>query len=251
MMSTQTPDDASSHAAPSPGDTVEVVYEACEATRVFHTGEHLVRAVDNVNLKLRAGTLVLVAGASGSGKTTLLNLLGGLDKPTTGEIRYRGADLASFSRRAITQWRRTEVSIIFQAFALLPGLSVRENVDIPLRIAGSAPDEIDDRVDYYLRLVGLAARADHRVFELSGGEQQRVAVARALAKRPSAVLADEPTGELDRKTGVKVLALLRRLCNEEGTTMCVTSHDPAAREFADEIYQLRDGTVVSQESRNA
>ncbi|MFW5744364.1 MAG: ABC transporter ATP-binding protein [Spirochaetota bacterium] len=220
------------------------VYETRCLTRVFADGDRRVRAVDKVSLDIPEGRFVLVNGRSGSGKTTLLNLLGGLDSPTSGEIVYRGASIAGYSEAERTQWRRREVAFVFQAFALLPGLTARENVDVPLRIASADPAEIGEQVAHYLSLVGLSKRADHRVYELSGGEQQRVAIARALAKRPRIVLADEPTGELDRKTAFKVLMLFRHVIEEEGLTVLATSHDPAVREIADRVYTLLDGRIV-------
>jgi putative ABC transport system ATP-binding protein len=220
------------------------VFQTHNLTRTFSDGDHVVRAVDGVSLDIPAGRFVLVNGRSGSGKTTLLNLLGGLDSPSSGEIVYRGANIAGYSEPERTRWRRSEVAFIFQAFALLPGLTARENVDVPLRIGRDDPAAIDERVAHYLSLVGLARRADHRVYELSGGEQQRVAIARALVKRPRIVLADEPTGELDRKTALKVLVLFRRIIEEEGLTVLATSHDPAVRELADKVYTLLDGRVV-------
>lgn len=228
----------------------QVIYNIVGLTCVFTNGSEEVRAVDNVTLQLKQGRFVLVNGKSGSGKTTLLNLLGGLETPTSGEIYFKGKNIAGYNQKQLTEWRRHEVGFVFQAFALLPGLTAQENVDLPLRIAGEDPRGIGEQVAHYLGLVGLSKRADHRVFELSGGEQQRVAIARALVKRPTIVLADEPTGELDRKTGLKVLALFRRLIDEEGTTVCVTSHDPAVRQFANEVYTLSDGQIVEKDIRS-
>lgn len=226
---------------------LEPLYEIRGLRRLYAIGGEPVVAVNNLDLDLLPGRLVLVSGKSGSGKTTLLNLMGALEIPTSGEIRFKGTKIAHFSQNQLTRWRREEIAFVFQAFALLPGLSARENVDLPLRIAGVAPSVIAERVDHYMGLVGLTKRAEHRVFELSGGEQQRVAIARALVKQPIVVLADEPTGELDRKTGLKVFALFRQLVNEQGISFCLTSHDPAARQFADEIYTLSDGKIVENE----
>jgi len=225
----------------------EPLYEIRGLRRLYTIGGEPVVAVNDLDLDIHPGRLVLVSGKSGSGKTTLMNLMGGLESPTAGEIRFKGTNIARFSQSEVTRWRREEIAFVFQAFALLPGLSARENVDLPLRIAGVEPKAIAERVDHYIGLVGLTECAEHRVFELSGGEQQRVAIARALVKQPIVVLADEPTGELDRKTGLKVFALFRRLVDEQNISFCLTIHDPAARQFADEIYTLSDGKIVERE----
>ena len=228
-------------------DTLPLV-RAIELRREFTLRGQRVPAVDSVSLDLAAGSLVLIRGKSGSGKTTLLNLMGGLDRPTAGSVSYRGRDLAWLSEREMTHWRRTEVAFIFQAFALLPGLTAAENVDVPLRIAGSDARTAAARAAECLETVGLAARAHHRTFELSGGEQQRVAVARALVKGPALLLADEPTGELDQAAGHHVLGILRRLVKERGLAVCVTSHDSSAAEYADIVYTMRDGRLSELES---
>lgn len=227
--------------------TTAPVFRARNLSCVFENSGEAVRAVSNVSMEIPSQRIVLVNGASGSGKTTLLNLLGGLETPTSGQVEYEGHDISEFGQARLTMWRRREIAFVFQAFALLPGLTARENIDLPLRIAGYAPREIVDRVNHYLELVGLAARADHRVFELSGGEQQRVAIARALVKKPRVVLADEPTGGLDRKTCIKVLSLFRRLVAEEDLTIVTTSHDPIARQFSNEVHTLRDGEIVERD----
>jgi putative ABC transport system ATP-binding protein len=219
-------------------------------SRTYLLGGSCVDALRGVSLALPAGGFVLVSGVSGSGKTTLLNLMGGLEQPSGGKVLFRGRDLASFSQPELTRWRRRDVGFVFQAFALLPELTARENVDLPLRIAGLDPAEVDERVARCLDLVGLAGRAHHRVFELSGGEQQRVAVARALVKRPRLILADEPTGELDQAAGRRVLSMLRSLVDQEGTTVCLTSHDPAVKECVDVCYRLRDGRIDVEERRH-
>lgn len=217
-------------------------------SRTYVLGGEEVHAVKNVDLSIFSGKYVLVNGKSGSGKTTLLNLMGGLEPPTAGRVIYRGRDLTSFSSRELTRWRRFDIGFVFQAFALLPGLTARENVDLPLRIAGASASEVASRVTHYLELVGLAPRAQHRVFELSGGEQQRVAIARALVKRPKLILADEPTGELDQATGRKILKTLRDIVDIEGIATCITSHDPMAMEYVDVSHTLKDGEIV-EESR--
>lgn len=223
---------------------------ASRVSREFVLGQERVQAVRSVSMELTRGRFVLIRGKSGSGKTTLLNLLGGLDRPTSGAVYYHERDLHHFSEREMTRWRRTKAAFIFQAFALIPGLTAAENVDLPLRIAGAGPRAAGQRALRYLDLVGLAPRAHHRIYELSGGEQQRVAIARALVKEPELLLADEPTGELDQTTGHGVLALLRGMARERNIAACVTSHDPTAADFADEVYGMRDG-ILSAERRAA
>ena len=223
---------------------------ASGVSREFVLGQERVQAVRSVSMELTPGRFVLIRGKSGSGKTTLLNLLGGLDRPTSGAVYYHERDLHHFSEREMTRWRRTKAAFIFQAFALIPGLTAAENVDLPLRIAGAGPRAAGQRALHYLDLVGLAPRAHHRIYELSGGEQQRVAIARALVKEPELLLADEPTGELDQTTGHGVLALLRGMARERNIAACVTSHDPTAADFADEVYGMRDG-ILSAERRAA
>lgn len=223
---------------------------ASSVSREFVLGQERVQAVRSVSMELTPGRFVLIRGKSGSGKTTLLNLLGGLDRPTSGAVYYHERDLHHFSEREMTRWRRTKAAFIFQAFALIPGLTAAENVDLPLRIAGAGPRAAGQRALHYLDLVGLAPRAHHRIYELSGGEQQRVAIARALVKEPELLLADEPTGELDQTTGHGVLALLRGMARERNIAACVTSHDPTAADFADEVYGMRDG-ILSAERRAA
>ncbi len=223
---------------------------ASSVSREFVLGQERVQAVRSVSMELTRGRFVLIRGKSGSGKTTLLNLLGGLDRPTSGAVYYHERDLHHFSEREMTRWRRTKAAFIFQAFALIPGLTAAENVDLPLRIAGAGPRAAGQRALHYLDLVGLAPRAHHRIYELSGGEQQRVAIARALVKEPELLLADEPTGELDQTTGHGVLALLRGMARERNIAACVTSHDPTAADFADEVYGMRDG-ILSAERRAA
>lgn len=211
--------------------------------RTFRFGSREVHALAGLDLTVEAGRLVALMGRSGSGKTTTLNLMGGLDRPTAGRVLYRGRDLAGFSDRELTLWRRREVGFVFQAFALLPSLTAFENVELPLRIAGRAPKEAAERAHACLERVGLAKRARHRSFELSGGEQQRVGIARALVTRPRVILADEPTGELDQETAIRILELFRAIVETEGVTVCMTTHDPTVSRFADVVYSLEDGRL--------
>ena len=221
----------------------EVLLHIDNVHRTFRVGSAEVRALRGINLYIDAGRLHVFKGRSGSGKTTLLNLIGGLDRPTKGRIIYRGRNLADFTQRELTRWRREEVGFIFQAFALVPALTALENVELPLRIAGYSPRKAAERARECLELVGLGKRAHHRSYELSGGEQQRVGIARALAARPRLVIADEPTGELDQATCIKIMNLFRSLIESEGITVCMTTHDPVASSFADITYHLEDGMI--------
>lgn len=214
--------------------------------RTFRLAGREVHALQGVDLDIHAGEFVTLMGRSGSGKTTLLNLIGGLDQPTRGRIAYDGRDLKSYSQADLTRWRRTQVGFIFQAFALLPALTALENVELPLRIAGISPRKANARALECLELVGLAKRAKHRSYELSGGEQQRVGIARALAARPRLLIADEPTGELDEATGRQIMNLFRSIIASESVAVCMTTHDPVASSFADIIYYLKDGVIMSQ-----
>lgn len=214
--------------------------------RTYRVGNSEVHALKGINFQIYSGQLLALKGRSGSGKTTLLNLIGGLDRPTRGRIMYKGRDLKTFSQSELTRWRRTEVGFIFQAFALMPALTAFENVELPLRIAGVSPRESAARAREALEWVGLGKRAGHRSYELSGGEQQRVGIARALVSRPRLVIADEPTGELDEATGVQIMTLFRNMVESQGVAICMTTHDPVASAFADITYLLEDGVMTTE-----
>lgn len=214
--------------------------------RTYRLGGQEVRALKGIDLEVRQGSFVALMGRSGSGKTTLLNLMGGLDRPTAGRVFYLGRDLATYSERELTRWRRRELGLIFQAHALLPALTAVENVELPLRIAGARPKESMARSRECLDLVGLGKRMTHRSFELSGGEQQRVAIARALVTRPRLILADEPTGELDQATAITILELFRNIVESQGVTICMVTHDPVASGYADVTYTLEDGRLKAK-----
>jgi ABC-type lipoprotein export system ATPase subunit len=219
--------------------------------RTFDVNARQVRALRGINMNISHGAFVVLMGPSGSGKTTLLNLVGGLDQPTAGEITVEGRRLSDMGNSELAAQRR-RTGFIFQSFALLPTASAYENVELGLRLAGDIPRrEWDARIRRCVAAVGLSAWIDHRPYELSGGQQQRVAIARALAIRPRLILADEPTGDLDTKTGEQVLGLLRALVDNEGVTLMMATHDPAAAEFATDLYQLRDGQIIEHERRGA
>ena len=212
--------------------------------RDFVTGASVVHALRDVDLQVERGELVAVRGRSGSGKTTLLSLLGGLDRPTSGEVRIDGRSLGEMDADALVELRRSKVGFIFQAFGLLSILSAAENVEVPLRLVRAAPAARDERVGVLLELVGLGDRGRHRPHELSGGEQQRVAIARALANRPDVLLADEPTGQLDSATGRSIMGLLRAVVRSEGVTAIIATHDPLIIDLADRVVELRDGRLL-------
>ena len=215
--------------------------------RTFAAGERKVKALRGVDMRVMRGSFVVLMGPSGSGKTTLLNLVGGLDQPTAGTIEVSGQRLDELNSTELAALRR-QIGFIFQSFALLPAASAYENVELGLRLAGNVP-----RAEWYARVrrciaaVGLLAWMDHRPYEMSGGQQQRVAIARALVTRPQIILADEPTGDLDSKTGQQVLGLLRALVDREDVTLLMATHDPAAAGYATDLIQLRDGQIISLE----
>jgi putative ABC transport system ATP-binding protein len=219
------------------------IVEVRDVTRTYGSGTTATAALRGVTFTVGQGKLVALRGRSGSGKTTLLNIVGGLDKPDGGAISVAGRDVAAMDERARMRLRRETVAFIFQSFGLLPVLSAAENVGVPLRIAGVAPKEREARVELMLSIVGLADHARQRPGELSGGQQQRVAIARALATRPALLLADEPTGQLDRETGRQIMRLLRTVVESEGVTALVATHDPVLIDLADSVLHLADGQI--------
>jgi putative ABC transport system ATP-binding protein len=233
----------------NPKDWRKVMAEILETqglSKQYQMGEVTVDALCGVDFQVRQGEFVAIMGPSGSGKSTLLHLLGGLDTPSDGEVTLGGRKLAHMSDDEVTIIRRRQVGFVFQFYNLLPTLSAAENVALPLLIDGKRLGDYAAWVDELLDLVGLGGRRDHRPDQLSGGEQQRVAIARALVTEPMIVLADEPTGNLDSKSGKEVLGLLRRACDEKGQTIVMVTHDPYAASFAERVVFLRDGQMVHQ-----
>jgi putative ABC transport system ATP-binding protein len=216
------------------------VFEAKALTKVYRMGEVEVYALRGVDLELFEGEFVVLLGPSGSGKSTLLNILGGLDVPTSGSVRFRDHDLTAGDDTALTRYRREHVGFIFQFYNLIPSLTARENVALVTEIAED-PMPPEDA----LRLVGLGDRMDHFPSQMSGGEQQRVAVARAVAKRPDVLLCDEPTGALDVTTGVTVLEVIERANRELGTTTAVITHNAVIADMADRVVSISDGRIAS------
>ncbi|HET7599382.1 MAG TPA: ABC transporter ATP-binding protein [Gemmatimonadales bacterium] len=213
-----------------------------DLTKEYRMGADTVRALRGASLRVERGDYVAIAGPSGSGKSTLLQLIGGIDAPTSGWVEVLGTRLDALSDRELTRLRLLRIGFVFQRFHLLPVLTARENVELPMAEAGVARGERRRRALELLEYVGLATRADHRPAQLSGGEMQRVAIARALANRPAVLLADEPTGELDAATGREILALFRRL-NQDGATLVVVTHDEQLAAEARRIVHMLDGKI--------
>jgi putative ABC transport system ATP-binding protein len=224
------------------------VVSATEVTRRYGEGEAAVDALRGVSLEVKPGELVAVMGPSGSGKSTLMHLLAALDKPTSGTVLIAGQDVGSMSDSDVTKLRRAHIGFVFQFFNLLPMLDAEENIRLPLSIAGEKPDP--EFFENLLERVGLTDRRSHRPAELSGGQQQRVAIARALVSRPTVVFADEPTGNLDSKTGGEILDLLRGSAEEMGQTMVMVTHDAQAATIADRVLFLADGVIVEELPRS-
>lgn len=227
------------------------VMEASSLRKRYILGESEVNALSGVDFYVDEGEFVAIMGPSGSGKSTLLHLLGGLDKPSDGEITLAGMKLSLMNDRQITLARRHQVGFIFQFFNLVPTLSAEENILLPLIIDGKDPRQSGAYLKELLELVGITDRRHHRPDQLSGGEQQRVAIARALTTRPAIVLADEPTGNLDSKTGTAIMELLNRSCIELRQTIIIVTHDPRAAAYAQRVVFLKDGNILFQLNHSA
>lgn len=225
----------------------EPTARAEELHREYGRGAAAVRALRGVNLAFGAGTFTAVMGPSGSGKTTLLHCLAGMDRPTRGSVWWGGTEVSRLPERRLARLRRSQVGFVFQAFNLMPAMTVAENVELPGRLAGRRAGRAE--VLDALARVGLAGRERHRPGQLSGGQQQRVAIARALVSQPAVLFADEPTGALDRATGHEILTLLRAGVDREGQTCVMVTHDPAAAAYADRVVLLADGRVVDDLDR--
>ncbi len=222
------------------------VLQANNLRKQYLLGEHAVDALGGVDFAVEAGEFVAIMGPSGSGKSTLLHLLGGLDNPTSGSVHLADQELSKLDDRLATLARRHHIGFVFQFFNLLPTLTAEENILLPVMIDGKEVRQYQARLDRLVKLVGLEERRNHRPDQLSGGEQQRVALARALITEPAVLLADEPTGNLDSKTGTVIMELLRRSCDELGQAIVVVTHDPRAAAYADRAVFLRDGQIVQR-----
>ena len=217
--------------------------------RHYQMGDALIRAVDGISLRVRSGEFVALLGTSGSGKSSLLNLIAGLDRPTSGTVVVRGNDLAKLSREALAKYRLRTVGMVFQSFNLIPSMSLIENVELPLRFAEVDRDQRESLAKQALERVGLSARLRHRPIELSGGEQQRAAMARALINQPQLLLADEPTGNLDSHTGTEIMKFIREFNQSMGMTVVMVTHERAlAEQYAQRMIFLADGKLVEEQT---
>jgi putative ABC transport system ATP-binding protein len=222
------------------------ILETSHLTKQYQMGKVTVNALDSVDFVVEKGEFVAIMGPSGSGKSTLMYMLGGLDKPSDGEVTLAGKRLSVLSDHHTTIVRRRNVGFVFQFYNLLPTLTAEENIALPLLIDGKHPKEYRTKLDQLLELVGLTDRRRHKPDQLSGGQQQRVAIARALVTDPAIVLADEPTGNLDSKSGQEILKLLRRSCDQFQQTIVMVTHDAKAASFADRVVFLKDGKIVGE-----
>lgn len=222
------------------------VLKTSNLTKEYAFGEHTIRALDQLDFEVNKGEFVAIMGPSGSGKSTLLHLMGGLDSPSQGEVMLGGENFSNLPDKQLTLARRHHIGFVFQFFNLLPTLTAEENILLPILIDGQQTESYSDMLERLLTLVGLNERRDHKPDQLSGGEQQRVAIARALITQPDILLADEPTGNLDSKTGNAIMELLRLSCNDLQQTIIVVTHDPRAAAFADRVIFLRDGTIEQE-----
>ncbi len=213
-------------------------------TKTYTVGESRVHALQGVDLQVEDGEFIAIVGASGSGKSTLLHLIGGIDRPTSGRVRISDIEITTLSDDELAELRARKVGFVFQFHNLIPTLTALENVELPMIFTGIKPAERRRRAEELLRSVGLENRLNHTPLQLSGGQQQRVAIARALANKPDVILADEPTGELDSKTGKSVMQTLKNIREEHGTTLVVVTHEREVAAMADRVIRLRDGRVV-------
>jgi putative ABC transport system ATP-binding protein len=227
----------------------EILIEARGLKRYYHRGSETVKALDGVDVTIRAGEIVSVLGPSGSGKTTLINVLSCLDAPTGGTLTVGGKSVAGLSEDELVEVRRGLLGFVFQQFSLIPTLTVTENVELPLTFLGRRPDRA--RTQAVIEAVGLSNRANHLPRELSGGQMQRVAIARALIVEPKILVADEPTGNLDKATGESIIALLKRLAAEQNLAILLTTHNTAFAYEADRAITLEDGRIVKEERQKA
>jgi putative ABC transport system ATP-binding protein len=238
-------DPAASPVQSRPDRFAPILVHTEELVREYPSGGGVLSALNSVTIEIPERRLVCIKGRSGSGKTTPLNLIGGLDRPTSGGIWLDGDWISDMNEAEVVKIRREKIGFVFQTFGLIPILSATENVEVPLRLANTPIDQRSKRVDEVLDMVGLGERAKHRPHELSGGEQQRVAIARALANEPKLLIADEPTGQLDLRTGRTIMQLMYRLVRDTGLSAVVATHDPTLLDLADRVIELRDGELVS------
>ena len=225
------------------------ILQMIDLVKDYDEGKVVVHALKEVDLKVEEGEFAAIAGPSGSGKSTLLNLMGCLDKPTSGKILIDGVDMSTYSKKELAHIRRKSIGFVFQTFNLIPILTAFENVAFPLSLLGLSDGEIKKQVNEILADVGLSGMEERYPGELSGGQQQRVAVARALVKEPAIILADEPTANLDSATGAEILDLMKKLNEEKGATFIFSTHDPAVMKMAKRVINLHDGQIASDERK--
>jgi putative ABC transport system ATP-binding protein len=225
---------------------MDVLAELVGVSRVYQKGKERVEVLHELDLHIPKGDFLALMGPSGSGKTTLLNLLGGLDKPTSGTVTVGGAELSSMSNSQLSRWRSTHVGFIFQFYNLLPVLTARKNVELPLLLTSLGAKERTRRADIALSIVGLSERAKHYPREMSGGQEQRVAIARAVVSDPTLLLCDEPTGDLDRETADEILRLLQTLNRDHGKTIVMVTHDAQAAEYANRVLHVDKGKLEAR-----
>jgi putative ABC transport system ATP-binding protein len=227
---------------------MKAIVSVKDAVKNYTLGKVVVPALRGVTLEVGAGEFMSIAGPSGSGKTTLLNLIGCIDRPTAGQLEVCGQDVAALSDDQLTDFRARHVAFVFQSFNLFPVLTAYENVEYPLLLLGASRGERRERAAAMLDAVGLSAYGHHRPNQLSGGQKQRVAIARALVKHPALVLADEPTANLDTHTGAEIIALMRRVQDQQAVSFVFSTHDPQLMSHADETFAIRDGQLVEARS---
>ena len=232
-------------APPVSAPALPVAAAARDAVKVYGSGDTEVRALDGVTVDFETGRFTAIMGPSGSGKSTLMHCVAGLDELTSGQVFIAGTDLTSLNDKALTQVRRDQVGFVFQAFNLIPTLNALENITLPIDLAGRKPDQA--WLDSVITTVHLGDRLKHRPSELSGGQQQRVAVARALASQPNIIFADEPTGNLDSRSGAEILGFMRRAVTDMGQSIVMVTHDPNAAAYADRVLFLGDGRIVGEQ----
>ena len=232
------------HGAPTHQSPATPAARAIGATKAYGKGESEIRALDSIDVEFHTGQFTAIMGPSGSGKSTLMHALAGLDELTEGQVLIGDVDITTLNDKKLTKLRRDRLGFVFQAFNLVPTLTALENITLPMDLAGRKPDPV--WLDLVVSTVGLSERLKHRPSELSGGQQQRVAVARALAGRPDLVFADEPTGNLDSRTGAEILAFMRQAVQDLGQTIVMVTHDPVAASYADRVVFLADGHIVDE-----
>jgi len=224
------------------------IIETVDVTKTYMSGGRPLEVLKGINLRVEQGEFMAIMGPSGSGKSTLLNMIGALDRPTSGKVFINGTDLSKLNDNQIADVRNTEIGFIFQFFNLIPRMDAQKNIELPMAIKGISRGQRKKRALNLLDLVGLGDRADHKPSQLSGGEQQRVAIARALANEPNILLADELTGNLDSKTGEEIMILLRQLNEEEGKTFILITHDPQVAQNTDRLVSFKDGLIEGEKT---